>query len=99
MISFMFSYHIKEMREGNQFMYSLLSSRIFNFLRVIRAEDQTTKHVEALSLFCKELFISLLVSKFCMSNRTEKRGSMYLVMTEYLMDIGIEQIYQIRSYQ
>lgn len=63
----MFSYHIKEMREGNQFMYSLSSllSRSFKFLRVIRTEDQTTKVMEALSVYCKELFISILVQVLC----------------------------------
>lgn len=104
MILCMFSYHIKEMREGNQFMYSLLSSRGCKFLKVIRAEDQATKPVEPLSLFCKELFILLLVSRFCMSNRAEKQVAfkmrMYLVMPEYLTDqMRYSGIQQIRCYQ
>lgn len=84
----MFSYHIKEMREGNQFMYSLLSllSRGCKFFRVIRTEDQATKLMEALSVNCKE-FISILVSRFCMTNRAEKQVA--AKMRIYLVTLNI----------
>lgn len=72
-------------------------------MRVIRAEDQTTKPKKALSLFCKELLISLLVSRFCMSNRAEKqiasKVKIYLVIPEYFINVNFQHIHQIRPYQ